>query len=143
MYRRDFILRLIERFGRALMALRNRILKREAEAAPLQAEIQGIAHEAGLDLDLARRLDPRTLVMWLAPTGEVDEAKFWLLGELLYLEGLGAQERGEAEGGRDDMARAHAVFSKLPAGWRPGADLASAGERCQELAERLASTTES
>lgn len=143
MYRRDFILRLIERFGRALIALRNRILKREAEAAPVHADIHGIASEAGLDLDLARRLDPRTLVMWLAPTGEVDEAKFWLLGELLYLEGLAAQGQGEADGGGGDMARALAVFSKLPAGWRPASDLASAGERCQELAERLESTTDS
>ena len=143
MYRRDLILRLIERFGRALIALRNRILKREAEAAPLHSEIHGIADEAGLDLDLARHLDPETLVMWLAPTGEVDEAKFWLLGELLYLEGLAAQARGEAGGGRADMARALAVFAKLPAAWRPAADLASAGERRQELADRLAPTTDS
>lgn len=142
MYRRDYILRLIERFGLALIALRNRILRREAEPAPLHAEIHGIASEAGLDLDLARRLDPQTLVMWLAPTGEVDEAKFWLLGELLYLEALTAQGQGEGDGGRGDMARALAVFSKLPAGWRPAADLASAGERCQELAERLESSTE-
>jgi hypothetical protein len=135
-YHRDYILRLIERFGRMLVALRNRILRRETESAPLQSEIHDIAREAGLDLDLARRLDPETLLLWLSPTGEVDEAKFWLLGELLYLAGLGAQETGGGDG-RADFSRALAVFAQVRADWRPQAGLASAGERCQEIRARL------
>lgn len=34
MYRRDYILRLIERFGQMLIALRNRILRRELDSDP-------------------------------------------------------------------------------------------------------------
>lgn len=137
MYQRDYILRLIERFGRMLIALRNRILTREAEPAPAQAELHDIAREAGLDLDFARRLDPEMLLQWLAPTGEVDEAKFWLLGELLYLAGLEAEGRSEADGGAADFSRSLAVFSRVRADWRPHADLASAGERSLELTRRL------
>lgn len=137
MYQRDYILRLIERFGRMLVALRNRILRRETESAPLQSEIHDIAREAGLDLDLARRLDPETLLLWLSPTGEVDEAKFWLLGELLYLSGLDARETGDGDGGRGDLSRALAVFVRVRADWRPHPDLASASERSQEIRRHL------
>jgi hypothetical protein len=67
MYRHDYILRLIERFGRALTALRDRILGRTADAATASAEIHEIAQAAGLDLGVARSLDPAMLLIWLAP----------------------------------------------------------------------------
>lgn len=133
MYRRDYVLRLIERFGRMLIALRNRILRREITAEDLRLEIHEIAQQAGLDLEIARRLDPQMLLMWLSPTGEVDEPKFWLMAELLYLEGIDAREAGSGDGGRADLARASAVFARLPADWKPSAELASAGERRVEI----------
>jgi len=136
-YRRDYILRLIERFGRILLTLRDRILRRAVAAEDLRAEIHEIAREAGLDLDLARQLDPAMLLMWLSPTGEVDEPKFWLLAELLYLEGLDVREAGAVEEARAHLARARAVFGRLPAGWRPSEGLASAGARCDEIDRTL------
>jgi hypothetical protein len=136
MYRRDYILRLIERFGRMLIALRNRILRREIEAADVLAELRDIAQQAGLDLELARRLDPAMLVLWLAPTDDVDEPKLWLMAELLYLEGLHARSQvgGDARG---DFARALSIFERLPPEWRPSDDLAAAGERVAELRRLL------
>ena len=137
MYRRDYILRLIERFGRMLIALRNRILRREVKTADVIAELSEIAQQAGLDLALARQLDPATLVLWLAPTDDVDEPKLWLMAELLYLEGLAARSarrRGEA---RRDFLRALALCSRLPTDWRPADDLATAGERMAELQRLL------
>lgn len=134
MYRRDYILRLIERFGRILIALRNRILRREIEAADVLAELRDIAQQAGLDLELARRLDPAMLVLWLAPTDDVDEPKLWLMAELLYLEGLQSQVGGDA---RADFARALSIFARLPPEWRPSDDLAAAGERVAELRRLL------
>ena len=86
MYRRDYILRLIERFARALIAIRNRLLKRAADAADARAEIHEIARTSGIDLEIAKQLDPVTLLVWLAPGDDVDEAKLWLTAELLYLE---------------------------------------------------------
>ena len=136
MYRRDYILRLIERFGRMLIALRNRILRREIEAADVVAELRDIAQQAGLDLELARRLDPAMLVLWLAPTDDVDEPKLWLMAELLYLEGLQALSRGGGDA-RGDFARALGIFARLPPEWRPSDDLATAGERVAELRRLL------
>ena len=136
-YRRDYILRLIERFGQMLIALRNRLLKREIDSEQARVEIHEMASMAGLDLDVARQLDPATLLVWLAPGDDVDEPKLWLMGELLYLEGLRAGSLGEPGGGRDDVARARAVFARLPAGFRPHADLPSAAERLHDIDERV------
>jgi hypothetical protein len=140
-YRRDYILRLIERFGRMLIALRNRILRREIDTADVVAELRDIAQQAGLDLALARQLDPAMLAFWLAPTDDVDEPKLWLMAELLYLEGLQARSAGEEW--RSDFARALAIFGRLPADWRPADHLATAGERRVELRQLLESDTSS
>lgn len=136
MYRRDYILRLIERFAGMLIALRNRLLRRELQAHEARAEIGEIARAAGLDLDVARQLDPATLVLWLAPGDDVDEAKLWLMAELLYLEGLHADAGGDAAAAGAAFTRAHAVFTRLPPSWRPHDELPSAGERAAEIAGR-------
>lgn len=133
MYRRDYIIRLIERFGRALLMLRDRILKRQVQFADVRAEIHEVAREAGLDIDVARQLDAGMLLMWLSPTGEIDEPRFWLLAELLFLEGLASHEAGSGDGGHGDLARALAIYAKIAPSWRPNDQLASAGERCLEI----------
>jgi hypothetical protein len=140
-YRRDYILRLIERFGRMLIAIRNRILRREIDTADVVAELRDIAQQAGLDLALARQLDPATLAFWLAPTDDVDEPKLWLMAELLYLEGLQARSAGGEW--RSDFARALTIFGRLPADWRPDDDLAPAGQRVVELQQLLEPDTSS
>ncbi len=132
MYHRDYILKLIERFGNALIALRNRILKREQDHAVTLAEIREIAQQAGLDYDVARRLDPATLLMWLSPGGQVEPPRMWLLAELLYLEGLQARS-SDPDAGRPDFERALAILGQLPADWRPSDDFCTAGERVAEL----------
>jgi hypothetical protein len=133
MYRYDYILRLIERFGQALRVLRDRILRREVKAADMREELREVASLSGLDLDVARRLDGGMLLMWLSPTGDVDPPRFWLMGELLYLEGLAARQEGGGDTGRADLEAALTVFSQVPEGWRPQEDLASAGERIAEI----------
>jgi hypothetical protein len=139
MYRRDYILRLIERFGRALRALRDRILKREVDAASVAAEIHEVAQQAGIDLELARRLDPATLSLWLAPGDDVDQPRLWLIAELLYLTGLqtSAEDPAAAHG---DFERALTLHSRLPADWKPSDGFVTAGERAAELRVRLATS---
>ena len=45
MYRRDYVLRLIERLGMALIALRNRLLQRKGDLPLAMAELGDIAGE--------------------------------------------------------------------------------------------------
>jgi hypothetical protein len=136
MYRRDYILRLIERFAEALIAIRNRLLKREADSGEVLRVVREIAADAGLDLTVARSLDPATLLMWLAPTGEIDEPRLWLMAELLYLEGLQARNTG-SPAWRADFERALAIYSRLRSGWRPSDGLATPHERSAELRRLL------
>lgn len=139
MYRHDYILRLIEQFGRALAALRSRIAGRQVSAAEVHEQIATVASQSGLQLDIARTLDPVMLLMWLAPRGDkdIDPGKFWLMAELLYLGGLQAAEEGDSLRARADLERASVVLSKLEPDWRPQADLASASERLLEIDRTL------
>ena len=141
MYRHDYILKLIERFGAALISLRDRILRRTREETSVAAEIHEIARQAGLDLTVARQLEPASLLMWLAPTGQPDPAKLWLMAELLYLEGFRAKGLGE-ERWRGDLERALAILITLPPDWRPDERLTAAGERAKEIRMLLGSSGE-
>lgn len=140
MYRRDYILRLIAQLARALIGLRDRLLKRDLVAVDAREEIGRIAMDAGIDLDLARRLDAGMLVAWLAPTADVDEAKLWLTAELLYLEGLSARSAGAEAEACALFRKVQAVLERVPRDWRPSDDLPTAGERLEEARERLRDT---
>ena len=134
MYRYDYVLRLIERLGQVLRTLRDRLLQRQLSNDDVRAEIREIAREAGLDLAFARRLDPATLTTWLAPIPDrVDADRVWLMAELLHVEALAARAAGDEWQADSDLRRALALFARIPAGWRPGTDLPSAGERVAEL----------
>jgi hypothetical protein len=137
MFRQDYIIRLIEQFGRVLSALFHRIKGREVVPAEARAEIAAVAAQSGLDLAVARSLDPGMLLMWLAPRGEIDPGKFWLMAELLFLEGLQGVQDGDAVRARADLERARLILSKLEGDWRPMADLASARERLDEINRQL------
>lgn len=137
MYRTDYILRLIERFGRALIALRNQLLGQEDESAERLPTTREIAADAGLDLTVARSLDIASLLMWLAPTGVIDAPRLWLMAELLYLEALQGRAAGTTQW-RADAERALAIAARLEGAWRPAEGLASGAERVTELREMLA-----
>jgi hypothetical protein len=138
-YRYDYVLRLIERLGRVLRTLRDRLLQRQLSNDDLRAEIHDIAREAGLDLAFARRLDPATLTTWLAPIpDQIDGDRVWLMAELLYIEGLAARAAGEERQAEGDLRRALVLFERLPPTWRPSSDLAPAADRVTELQGLLA-----
>ena len=133
-YRYDYVLRLIERLGQVLRTLRDRLLRRQMTNEDLRAEIAEIAREAGLDVAFARRLDPGTLVTWLAPDPDrVDEDRVWLMAELLYVEGLASRGEGNEAQADGDLRRALALFARIPPSWRPGDDAPTAAERVAEL----------
>lgn len=134
-------MRLVEQFARVLATLLNRIRGRQVSPEVAQAEISAIARGCGLDLDVARGLDATMLLMWLAPRGDVDPGRFWLMGELLLVDGLRASEAGARPRAHADLERALAVFSAIDPAWRPEPDLASAGDRVAEIRRWLDDNT--
>jgi hypothetical protein len=135
-YRQDYVLRLIEQLGRALRAFRDRILRQEVAEADLRATITEVAQQAGIDLDVARRLDPASLLMWLAPTGDIDEPRIWLVAELLHLSGRHGADAAPTAG-RGDLLRALALFQRLDPQWRASDGFPTAGERADEVRRLL------
>jgi hypothetical protein len=129
MLRQDYVMRLIEQFSTSLTRLLETILRRGTPGEAIHEEIAAIARQCALDLDVARRLDRTMLLTWLGPTGDIDAGRFWLMGELLFLEGRQSLAEGAADRARADLERAHAVFSRLEPAWQPQPDLAAAGDR--------------
>jgi hypothetical protein len=136
--RQDYVLGIIEQFARTLSGLLSRILGRQLQAADLRAELTAIASQAGLDLDVAQGLDEGMLLVWLAPLGELDPGRFWLMAELLFLDGLQARADGEGNRARGDFHRVQAILARLEDDWRPQPDLASVAERRADVERILA-----
>ncbi|MFW6078092.1 MAG: hypothetical protein ACODAE_00615 [Gemmatimonadota bacterium] len=113
MYQRDFILRMIEQVGRIMIALRNRIFGREIDRQTLRDELDAVAQRTGLDFALARRVEPETLMMIVAPTGELEPGRCWLLAEMFYLDGLQAKLEGRIDEALDSLDRARRLYEVL------------------------------
>ena len=137
MDRRDYIMRLIEQVGQALIALRRRILAREATASETRRELRAAARGGGLDFDLARAMTSETLLLMVAPGGEVDPGRCWLLAEMFYLEGVEAELAGRVGEAHDSLQRAAFLFGMLQpiAGNLVG--LPEATPRIEEIERRL------
>lgn len=129
MARRDYILRMIEQLGAALVELRRRILG-GARASAVRNDLERTAAQAGLDIDLLRGFDLETLRFFASPTGEVEPARCWLMAEILYLDGLEADLAGrDAE---DSLQKARALYDLV----RPmGGMLVGMPEAAQRIAE--------
>lgn len=137
MERRDYILRMIEQLGSMLVALRKRILGGSAERGEVREELSETARLGGLDYDLARAMGPDTLRTMVAPGGDVDPGRCWLLAELSYLDGLEADLAGDADAARDALERAGFLYGLLRP--LPGnvVGVAEADDRLEEIETRL------
>lgn len=138
MDRRDYIMRLIEQLGQILIALRARILGKTATGEEVRGELEAAARMGGLDLDLARAMTPDSLLMMVAPGGEVDPGRCWLLGELFYLEGLEAAVAGRTSEARSALERAGFLYGMLQPVAGNLVGFAEAATRVDEIEQRLA-----
>ena len=112
MVQKDYILRMIEQMAAIVAALRRAILK--GDLSSWEAESRGLATAAGLDLSLARVLEPEALLSLLSPDGRADPTRVWLAAELLYLEALSYQTEGDTEKANGMFAKAWVLYSSIP-----------------------------
>jgi hypothetical protein len=101
MHERDYVMRMIEQMGQALIRLRQIIFGGES-VAEARRKLQSEARTFGMDLDLARAATPDTLRLLVSTAGETDPTRTWLLAEMLYLDGLAHEE--------EDVDRARASY---------------------------------
>lgn len=131
---RDYILRIIEQLGAALVEIRRRIL-RQQDAGEIREDLAETATKAGLDLELLRALDASTLVMLVSSGGDVELAKCWLMAELLYLDGL-EKELRDADG-RDSLYKARMLYDLIRPMGASIVGLPEAAARIAEIDDRL------
>ncbi|HSG07897.1 MAG TPA: hypothetical protein VLA36_06055 [Longimicrobiales bacterium] len=139
MPQRDYILRLIEQMGAAMVALRNKILGRKVDPEKIHQELTGLAGQTGLDLQLLRGFTADTLHMLVAPTGEVEPARCWLMAELIYLDGLQAEAEERWHDAVDALRKARLLYTLIGPGGGLLVGLPEAGDRIADVDTRLAS----
>jgi len=134
----DYLLRLIEEVGRTLIELRRMMLGGESGPADMEAELQRVAGEAGLDLDLLRSMSVDTLEMLISPTGELEPGKCWITAEILAVDGHRANAEGDVDGARDRWEQALRLYTLLEPGIL-ARGLPEVGSRVREVQDDLAS----
>lgn len=131
MAQRDYILRMIEQLGAALIQMRRAILGGTATAGDVDHTLRRAASGAGMDLDLARATTSDGLTAMIAPTGEADPMRCWILAELFLTDGLDKSHKGDAEGAVAALTKSAALFRLLG----PDALIAGYPEARERLAE--------
>ena len=111
MAQQDYILRLIEQLGAALIQLRKAILGKGVEESEVEHVLRRSAAGVGMDLELARVASPESLRAMIAPTGEVDPMRAWLMGETLLTDALHHRSMGRVEACLGGLTRARALFT--------------------------------
>ncbi|MGI9627769.1 MAG: hypothetical protein ACR2QM_13110 [Longimicrobiales bacterium] len=127
----DYILRMIEQLGAALIQMRRAILGGSAAAGEVEQTLRRAAGGAGMDLDLARATTTEGLIAMIAPTGEVDPMRCWILAELFLTEGLDRSHHGDPDGATAALKKSAALFRLLG----PEAVIAGYPEAAERLAE--------
>lgn len=96
MVQRDYILRMIEELGAALIALRKAIFGGRAAAGEVEDTLRRAAGSAGMHIELARAASVEALPAMVAPTGEVEPARCWVLAEALMTDGVFRLQNGDS-----------------------------------------------
>ena len=136
MPQRDYILRLIEQMGAVLAEVRRKLLGGRASEETRQ-ELADVAAQGGVDLELVRGFDLETLMMLVAPTGEIEPSRGWLMAEILYLDGLDATLSGGPA--RESLLKARALFEMMRPHPALFVGIVEADERIAEI-DRLLGT---
>ncbi|HIF08360.1 MAG TPA: hypothetical protein EYQ64_15920 [Gemmatimonadetes bacterium] len=136
MVQTDYILRMIEQMGQMLAALRKIILDKSAPAEEISDRLTSAASTGGFNLALARAASAETIEMLVAPAGELEPGRCWLVAEVLYLDGLQAQLEDRPEEASESLRKSLPLYTLLkPKGLFLG--LPEAAERIAEIETRL------
>ena len=137
MTQRDYLLRQIEMLGELLLAIRKQILGQRGAGGVIQARLQEVSQRGGMDLALARAASPDTLRMLIAPSGEIEPGRCWLLAEVLYLDGMDAELSGDPDRALDSLDKARMLFSLLQPMGAFLVGFPEAAERLKDIEARL------
>ncbi len=133
--RREYILGMIQHMSR--MVARARALLAAGQLTAARDELRRVVRQAGLDLDMVKRISGETLISILSSGSAPDPARCLLVAEVLTTEA----DRLEAAESRDDPDRLRAKAIALYAAVRPllsAEDQKLIDERVADLEHRSA-----
>jgi hypothetical protein len=131
----DYILRLIEQLARVFAALLQRL--QEGRHDECRRELEDTLHQlTGLSLGLVGSLSLRDLLAMLQSLDGPDLARCLALAELLYLDALDREARGDEEGALAARVRALTLYLEVLLGFQHEA-LREAEGRAEKLIEGL------
>ena len=137
MVQRDYILRIIEQLGAALVQMRRAILGGTARAEDVESTLRRGASAAGMDLEIARLSPIESLPDMIAPTGEIEPHRCWVLAEMFLTDGIHQNASGRPESARVALAKAASLFKIVGSGAYV-AGYPEADERIREIEGLLA-----
>ena len=111
MVQRDYILRIIEQLGAMLIELRKAILGGGADSGTVEATLRQAASQAGMELDLARAAAPESLHAMIAPAGEVEPTRCWVLAEMFLTDGAHQLAQGRTVEAERAFTKARTLFA--------------------------------
>lgn len=134
---RDYIIRQIEQMGTVLRALLGMVLNRSASPGEVRAQLHETLQQVGFDIEIALVADADTLIRMVAPTGEVEPGRMWLIAEAMYVEGLDAALDGRETEARFTLEKALRLFQMFDASAPVVSGFPEARERIEEIEDRL------
>ena len=111
--------------------------ERSGAVEAIRSEMDALAAQAGLELDLALRRSPESLALLISPGGTPDPGRGWLLAELLYLSARLAERSGDPGAAGESDRRALLLYRLLDRDRLPAADLPDIDSRIEDLERRL------
>jgi hypothetical protein len=138
LHSRDHILRIIEQLSREVARVLDGLLRDTGREVQAGEALERVATQAGLDLELARRLAPESLHLMIERAGEVSPEHCWLLAEILYVDGVRASGAGNAALAERCFRRARYLYCLVRPEWSTAVPLPAAPDRLSDLELRLA-----
>lgn len=111
MYRRDYILRLIEEMGRIVARIRELLMG--GASTKVELELDALARLAGLELGAVRALTADSLLVLLRPTPDADPTRALIVAQLLELDAERARAAGDSAGSERAAAKAGELRARL------------------------------
>jgi hypothetical protein len=134
---KDYLLRLIEMAGQVLREALRRVLGGSASTEDVEEAIAEAGARVGIDARLALLATGETLELMIAPTGEVDVTRCWVLAESLYVAGRHAEAAGDPDRAAAFFERARRLYALLDPSLVVSG-LPEAAERVADIERRMA-----
>lgn len=122
-----------QRMAETLLRVQQMVESEGGEVLRARQDLEDALQGVGVDMAVARLVDPETLARSLAG----DAGKLWGVAEALYLDGVLAEAEGRDGEARERLRKSRVLFRRLEGGLDLPEGATPPGVRLEEIGERL------